>query len=446
MTPTDIVFLLLWVIVPFMWFYTLKLGGMSAMALSLPSFLVIFIVIFQYIGFPILYFSIDEYRAEFVTNQNLILKAWAITSITTFFLCIGAVLGALFFGPLKYFRIHGCDRDLLPHYCIRRIYLIGFICITVLYTYISKIGFYNIALVLAIGGASQFEVILARSMMGNDFGSGYHWYNFFMRDALIFLSSVFIAMRLQGIIRVSMAVIIASFVVVTFSLVMATEKGLFVDYLITLALLFIISRRRGVASFSGVFYLSIPIFIALIIFYIFFMGDSNFVAAISSIISRGLTGSLQPIYHYLEFFPEYQDWLYGASFPNPGGILPFTSFSLNTEVMCFVEPKICDAGIVGTMPAIYWGEMYANFGYFGLVVAAPLIGFSLYFINWIVFKLYLDPLNTALFAWLLMHYKNLSVTALSTFFFDLNLYLIIIIYLFIRVRLRLSKKADNSWS
>ena len=100
----GILFLIAWIIIPFVWVYILKLGGMRLMVISLPSFVVFSIFVFQYVGFPILYFGLDAYRAEFVTDENLILKAWLITSIATILICFGALLGANLLRPLKYFK------------------------------------------------------------------------------------------------------------------------------------------------------------------------------------------------------------------------------------------------------------------------------------------------------------------------------------------------------
>jgi oligosaccharide repeat unit polymerase len=424
-----------WIAIPFVWIFILRLGGMRLMILSLPSFVVFSIFVFQYVGFPILYFQLDDYRAEFVTNQDLLLKAWLITSISTILVCFGAVLGAYLLKPLKYFRVKNILHKVLAKYIKRRIYLVGLFCLGVLIVYIAKIGFNNIALVAVLNGAGSSEIALARSLMGNDFGSGYHWYNFFMRDCLVFISLTLIAIRLQKPQEISKVYFILIIAAAVLSLVMATEKGLFVDFLIAVSLVYIISKNKGVVPFSVVLYFIFFSFTALIVFYIYFMGDADIVASVMSIFSRGLTGSLQPIYHYLEFFPTYQNWLYGITFPNPGGIFPFTPYNLTVEVMNFVQPEHRDSGVVGTMPAIYWGELYANFGYLGVFIFSPWVGFFLYYINWIIYRLEFDPMNSALFAWMLVHYKNLSLTSISMFIIDFNLIVILFVYCILKIKI-----------
>jgi hypothetical protein len=170
------------------------------------------------------------------------------------------------------------------------------------------------------------------------------------------------------------------------------------------------------------------------------MGDVNIMAGFSSIISRGFTGSIQPLYHYLEIFPNQVDWLYGTTFPNPQGIFPFKPYNLTVEVMNHVYPENYSTGVVGTMPTIYWGELYANFGIYGLVIFPFYVGFALFWVNRVVFQRGLNPLNAALFTWLLVHYKNLSITSFTNFLLDLNLCLIILVYLLITVRLNSPNK------
>jgi oligosaccharide repeat unit polymerase len=431
----DVLFLSAWFIVPFFWFYVLNLGGMRIMFLSLPSFLVISIFVFQYVGFPILYFGLDEYRAEYVTEQILIYEAWLGTSISTLLICIGASLGSFLLKPLGYFKM--LDRIEVLHYKYikKRAYVVSFFCVAILFFYISKVGWENIALVAVFNGSTNSEIAIARSLMGNDFGSGYHWYNFFMRTCLVFTLLILISIQLHGAQNVSRGYIYFILLTTILSLLMATEKGLVVDFLMAISFAYILAKRKGVIPVFVIFYFLVFVFLILIIFYIYFMGDRSISAGIWSIFSRVLTGSLQPIYHYLEFFPLHQNWLYGSTFPNPGGILPFQPYNLTVELMNFVHPGHHDSGVVGTMPAIYWGELFANFGYLGVLIVSPFVGLMLFFINWLVYRLNFNPLNTALFAWLLVHYKNLSLTSLSNFLIDFNLLFIIAAYLIIKIRI-----------
>ena len=436
----DILFLIAWAIVPFIWFLVLRLGGIPALTLSLPNIVIFFIIIFNYIGFPVLYFDLDSERAIFISNKSILLQTWLITSGTTFLMVIGSYMGALTLGPLGFFKRYDASPIYIPNYIIKRTNVVGIFCICILLLFVYKISFSNLAVIVALTDGSVQDIALARSRMGNDFGGSYHWYQVFMRDVLMFISLILLAARWLNIGRVSLILLYIFIILNIFSLIMATEKGWLANYIILLMLGYIIAKNEGKISFLRVLLFLFPLFIIIVMFYILFMGDLSFGKAVISVFSRTFTGSLQPAYHYVEFFPTSHDWLYGTTFPNPGGFLPFTPYNLTIELMNFVNPEHLDNNIVGTMPAIYWGEVYANFGYFGLVLIPALIGFLLYLLNWLIFKLEFNPLNISLFAWLLVHYRDLSITSFSVFVFDFTLYIIFLIYIIIRIPLFKSGK------
>lgn len=433
MPLVDLFLFFLWVVVPLICFLVLRIGGMNFQNLSIPTFVVISIFILQYIGFPILYQRWDDYRAEFVTDMHTLMLAWIGTSISTLLLCVGATIASTILGKQHHQIEQSTSVRELPNYVVRRIYLLCAFCVGILLLYVNSIGLENLAITAVINQASQADVTSARSMMGNAFEGGYHWYNFFMRDGLIFSTLVLFANRSANKDSISTWVLILMACCAGFSLTMATEKGLAVDFMISLFLMLVCVKYKGVVPIKLVFTLGLAIVGVLSAFYVLFMGDSDFYTALVSIVSRGFTGSIQPIYHYLEYFPQHHDWLYGSSMPNPGGIFPFTPFNLTINVMNFVYPEHYETGVVGTMPAIYWGEIYANFGWPAVIIIPVYIGVGLSLINYFVSKIKKTPISLALFVWLLIHYKNLSITSLSTFIFDMKLFLMVAIYIVLTV-------------
>jgi hypothetical protein len=169
------------------------------------------------------------------------------------------------------------------------------------------------------------------------------------------------------------------------------------------------------------------LFSSLIIFYIFFMGSADVFSAFGSIFSRALAGSIQPAYHYLEFFPHHQEFLMGRSFPNPGGILPIEPYRLTVEIMNWVHPNNED--IVGSMPTVFWAEAYANFGVSGVIFVPFLIGVVLYTVYYVVDKTENTPLKIGFFVWLMQHFKNLSITGFGGYLIDF--YLIVLGFILI---------------
>jgi hypothetical protein len=140
-----------------------------------------------------------------------------------------------------------------------------------------------------------------------------------------------------------------------------------------------------------------------------------------------LTGQMHALYHYLEIFPEQISFLWGRSFPNPGGFLPFEPFQLTKELSSIVNPGNELKGVVGSMPTIYWGEMYANFSYLGIIIPPFFIGYFLYWLNTIIFRLPMTPLVLSFFIWIILHYKNLAVTSLSSFLIDTTMVIMILV-------------------
>lgn len=420
---------IIWLGIPVVWYAILRAGGFYALRPSIPSAVVNSILLFQYLGFPILYLDLDEYRSEFIIDKDLLLMAWMGTSAATTLLCLGVVIA-------RNLLIANSEKDKgksrissLSHIEAVKIFIISIVSIFVLLAYINKIGFSNLALIIAISQSGLDEVTLARSMMGNDFGSNYHWYNVFMRHVLTLCVLALFASLL--IIRRPLTIIFFFLLVIfaLFSLLMAAEKGLIADFVISMFLVYIIIKESGRVSLKLTIITGFVVVSILAATYIFFMGNTGVQAALWSIISRTLTGSMQPLYHYLEFFPAHQEWLFGRSFPNPGGILPFVPYILSTEVMNFAQPEHISSGVVGTMPTIFWGELYANFGTIGVILLSILLGVGLYMVEQILRSQTKSVIGVALFVWAMIHYKNISITSFSTYLIDFNLLVIVGLYL-----------------
>ncbi len=166
------------------------------------------------------------------------------------------------------------------------------------------------------------------------------------------------------------------------------------------------------------------------------MPISTISQVVYSVISRTLGGQIQVAYYYLEYFPSYHPFLNGLSFPNPAGLLPFTNFPLTQQVHSWVHPELARIDIIGSMPTIFWGELYANFGFLGIIIITPLIGIILYIMNWYFESKKNTVLGLSLFIFLIFHYKNLALSSLSNYIFDLNLILIFIFSIVLRIKVQ----------
>ncbi len=86
-----------------------------------------------------------------------------------------------------------------------------------------------------------------------------------------------------------------------------------------------------------------------------------------------------------------------------------------------------ELGIVGSMPTAFWGEMYANFGIVGVLLTPLLVGILLYLIEYVMKRIYHNPITIGLYVWLILHYKDLSFGGLSKFIIDFYLIIVLLI-------------------
>jgi oligosaccharide repeat unit polymerase len=313
----------------------------------------------------------------------------------------------------------------------KRLYIITSICILVLVLYLNKVGFENIALFSAIGIIDSKASDVLRSGMSNAFEGKYHWYYLFMNRILLLCTFIFYVKSLINPIRFNRFLFSFVFFITVFSLIVSTEKGPVAFFLIALFFINTIVKRNGIIPVKALFSVLSVIVLILTGFYFLFMHVDNFGEAFSSVFSRTLTGQIEPAYHYLEFFPNVHPFLYGRSMTNPMSIFPFESYNIAQEVMAWYNDSQLVTGIVGSMPTIFWGELYANFGFYGIIFFTPIIGFILYVIDVYVSAFKLTPASIALYVWLCMYFFNLNGTGITNYLFDIYLFFIVLVYLFI---------------
>lgn len=412
----DIAFIFSYVLSPIITFRFMRKLNFSNSKFSIESFSILSIIIFAHVGLLPLYFGWDIYRYDIgVTDKVLIFYVLLLTLLSTIFLIFGFSFARK---SLNRKSLSWQNINKLNSGEIIGLFVLFMISTAVLALYLTKIS--NIALFVALSDGSR-EAKVARSLMGNDFTGRYHWYTLFMHDILMFVSMAFFANYLINRKTWILLVFLSSFVILTFSLIMSIQKAPFIWYLIGLFLVHTIVRNYGSYKISKIGFFAVFSLFVLIWFYVTFMGTQNYSDAVSAIFSRAFTGGIAPAYFYLEYFPKYHEFLFGRSFPNPGGLLPFENFRLTAEVMNWLFPELEEKGIVGTAPTIFWGEIYANFGLVGIPIFSFVVGCIVVFVvNW-AGKLRSNPIKVALFVWLALRYMQLANTGFSGFIIDINL-------------------------
>ncbi len=420
----DILFVLLFFSFPFIVFKYMDTIGHNIFTISVPVFLMIAMFVYAYSGLLPLYFGWDEYRYSMGVQDRVLIFQVLIFSIISIVALLAGFTYAKVVLKMNNFQKFDYIRQISRKELLVLVGLIAF-CFFVLFVYLSKIP--NIALFVALSEGASSDSHLARSLMGNDFGGKYHWYSLVMHDLFNIVTFALFSAFLLTKRKILLFFFLVAFLGSSFAAVMATEKGPFAQILIGLLLVYGITLLKGKIPIKATIILLVVLFSSLIAFYIFFMGSADVFSAFGSIFSRVLAGSIQPAYHYLEFFPHHQEFLMGRSFPNPGGILPIEPYRMTVEVMNWVNPN--DKGIVGSMPTVFWAEAYANFGTLGVILIPFMIGVVIYAVYYLVDKIENTPLKIGFFVWLMQHFQTLSKTGFSGFLIDF--YLIMLIFILI---------------
>jgi hypothetical protein len=415
----DVAFIALWCIFPVFWYILLQRAGLSFFRVSIPSFLIVLIVLQQYLGLPALYFELDSYRANLVGSRDNTLTIFFYTSAVITIILFGFIAAKTTMGnidsPHMFNSYHECAVA-APKRELSWIVFLFAVGGLVLIRYIQVLGFDNIALFAALGeNMEQMEIYLLRSRMGNDFQGSHHWYRLFMIDILTLSSLSLYANYLVQSGRANLLLFGLSFIAVSLSTLVATEKAPFLWFLVSLYLVRVLLLFNGLIPVRKLPALIVPIFVLVSVLYVLFMGAEDSAEAFSHGLSRGFLGSIAPLGAYLDTFPDKVDFLYGRSFANPGEIFPFEHYRLTVEINKLLKPELAALGIVGTSPTIFWGETHANFGFGGSVVFSFLIGFGVYAVASLIARLHPSPIVVGLTVWGALFFSKLSVTSVSNY-------------------------------
>jgi len=412
--------------------------SLSILDVSIPTVISWYIILFNYLGFPILWFSLDPFRSQVLNDQAVILELFLFTSASITFLYIGFFIARYMMGPLKLREFFLNRRGKKNNYwsLFIMLFCLFLSCCLFLYRYMSQIGLDNIPLLVALDFFPSRDLTRLRSDATNNF-ENQHWNRLFAKELLIFTTFSIYSLYLFKKTKIKMVLLFISLSVSAFSLTMLGEKAQIMELLIGFLLVYVIINSRSSINLKMlVIFSSISLGIVVPIYYMM-MGSSNFLEALMHVSSRVTTGQIHPGYVYLTYIPEHRDFLFGTTFPNPGSIFPFESVTITQEIMAWDNPGEAKLGIVGSMPAMFWVEAFINFGLFSVPIISLLIGFFLFGVNKLILKLRIDPLVVGLYVWIIIFYKNLAISFFSDFF--LSIYLMVVIITFSVMYLFLNK-------
>ncbi|MBM7661615.1 oligosaccharide repeat unit polymerase [Bacillus mesophilus] len=401
---------------------------------TIPSVFIWSYIVFAYIGIMPLFFFWNDYRyAIGINDQEKILMLWGYSSlsiliVTSVFFFMSNVLN------IKLVRNYKDSKVVLNRRARLGMYFLFILSLGVLFSYISQIP--AIPLIEQFKGATSEELAKFRSMATNAFSGGLHWYRLFYSSVLTFISYYAFSLVIKEKTIVNWTFFLMTFLVTSFASLMSTAKAPFIWYVMGLVIVYLISKRK-VIGIKAILLIGGIASISLIIMYKKFMGldDRPLSDIFMTIFSRTFTGQISPAYFYIEMFPNYEDFLLGKSLPNIGGIFPYEPYRITVEVMNYMHPTLSEKGVVGSAPTVFWAEMYANFGFAGIVITSLVVGVLLYLLQFIIFKLSFNPITVAYVTFLILKFKDLALTGFGRFIFDID---IIVLTMFTAILLLLN--------
>lgn len=440
----DILFWFFYLFTPITTWFLLRVAGERINQVSLLNLTTIAIYVFSVLGLLPLYYQWDRYRyATGVTNPDKVVLVLLCSFTAIVFFLLGAIFIRKVAGmrplPMASNQIQYLNRE-----NVLGLFLAFGLVAAVLLLYLSKVK--GVALFVALREGAAAATV-ARSEMTNNFPK-YHRYSLIMRDLGMLVTLAFFGLWLLRKTFSKLILFLMSFIVSAFAAVMTTEKMPFISLVFGLFMVFFIVRRDGFAPKRALVMLGFATVCVLAVFYMSFMGSSSAWSAIKSLFSRAFSGSISPAYFYLEYVPNVRDFYWFKTFPNPGNILPFAPERYTVDIMNWRFPTHVQQGIVGSMPTVFWGEAYLNFGYPGIPIIAFIMGVYVSFFDYMVTRLQLNPVSIAFYVWLILHIKDLGIGGFSGMLYDfyivfLGFFVLLILSSDAKLRLRYRRRLND---
>lgn len=358
--------------------YTCLFGKPKILTISL-CFCVYYIV-YAYFGAVILNVVQPEYEAALgmYRRPDLFFKVWFFCTLGFFMLVFGMVLAHSVFD--RHFLFKKLQAKMLTQSFLTnqensyvRLTIIFFIAIAVLLLliYRQKLGG-RLPIEYIFSGKSTAALDLLRSDATNNFQGKLYRYYVFIEDIPLILC-ILLSFLFRENRRYKFLFLFLVCYNIFFSLISLQKGPLFNLVILGMIIYFF---KTGKINKKLIFYFILFASIGIVFLYIFFMGqkDKSFFSLLFGALHRLFIVQITPFYWYLKYVEDY-GFLYGRSFPNPAGLLPFTHFNLPVEIMNYAKGDL--GGVVGSMPTVFLGELYINFGFICMLLGACVFGFVL---------------------------------------------------------------------
>lgn len=403
---------------------------------SISFYFCLWYVIYNLVGSTLLNCMRFEYEANvgIYSHSGLLFNMWIYTIMGFVGLFIGFSFSHYLYGKhmhIKDIKIRATKTNILQNQydsSIRNFYfilLLFFLSVAVLLYYRHEIGGFPLESILL--GLQGSDLALLRSDATNNFSGKYYRYVLFMEVLPMFLF-IFVSFIKSNKRKWKLLYSILGGYNIVWALI-TLQKAPIINFILLCYIIYSfkekeIKKKPLIISAC----ISIPI---IVLMYVFFMGVSGELP-ISELIElplhRIFIDAIIPFYWYIKYTNEF-GFLYGASFPNPGGIFPFEHFSLTKELSTYVNGA---SDVVGSMPTVFIGEMYSNFGVIGIVISSIAVGFILQTLDilfWKKMSRRKSVLISTLYIFMITYLYRYTFSGISGIIFDANLYFVLILTL-----------------
>lgn len=167
----------------------------------------------------------------------------------------------------------------------------------------------------------------------------------------------------------------------------------------------------------------------MMLMYVVFMHhyDRTLSELLYFVFRRISISSVHPLFWYQKYVEEFGHYN-GSAWPNPGNLFDFHPEPYTVNIANYVKPELQQKGLVGTMPTVFFGQVFVNWGYFSAAFSCFILGFVLQTYEFAIRHLFknIEPvILVSLLSFLTFEASMLSIAQFSNLFYSVPMFLLV---------------------
>jgi len=165
--------------------------------------------------------------------------------------------------------------------------------------------------------------------------------------------------------------------------------------------------KKKITLFLLFLFLAFPIFVL-----VFSQAGTNVYLVLKTTFARIFLAPANILYYYYEVVPEEIDFLYGATTGKLAYLFGREYFNIGNFVSRYINPL--SEIETGSANVAFIGELYANFGIFGVLFGGTVIGFIMQIINIYILRMRKTIFNISVFTFITYEFGLLNILPLTS--------------------------------